>query len=92
MGIGQAGLARPPQAGDRLPTAGKNTWHPRRWPVAFGYFDHAELLAAWCEQRDDFRHFRIDRIENLALLDENIPRSRNSLLAAYRRIEPHANV
>lgn len=62
------------------------------WPVALGFFDQVEMLAAWCELRDAFRHFRIDRIDNFTLLEENIPRSRNNLLAAYRKLEPHANV
>jgi predicted DNA-binding transcriptional regulator YafY len=62
------------------------------WPVALGFFDQVEMLAAWCELRDAFRHFRVDRIDRLNLLEENIPRSRNSLLAAYRKLEPLANV
>ncbi|MCB2136969.1 MAG: WYL domain-containing protein, partial [Rhodobacteraceae bacterium] len=49
-------------------------------------------LAAWCELRDAFRHFRIDRVEALSVLEEDIPRSRDSLLTAYRRIEPQARV
>ncbi|MDO5090694.1 MAG: YafY family protein [Cardiobacteriaceae bacterium] len=32
------------------------------WPLAMGYFDNARLLAAWCELRQAFRHFRADRI------------------------------
>lgn len=32
------------------------------WPVIIGYFDHARMLAAWCELRQDFRHFRTDRM------------------------------
>lgn len=32
------------------------------WPVAIGFFEAAEVLAAWCETRRDFRHFRLDRI------------------------------
>lgn len=62
------------------------------WPVALGFFDQVEMLAAWCELRDAFRHFRVDRIGSLILLEDNILRSRNSLLAAYRKLEPHANV
>jgi predicted DNA-binding transcriptional regulator YafY len=62
------------------------------WPVALGFFDQVVVLAAWCELREGFRHFRIDRIDNLTLLEANIPRSRNSLLADYRKLEPHANV
>lgn len=62
------------------------------WPVALGFFDQVEMLAAWCELRDAFRHFRIDRLDSLTLLEKKIPRSRNSLLAGYRKLEPHANV
>ncbi len=32
-------------------------------PVAIVYYIDAVLLAAWCELRQAFRHFRIDRIE-----------------------------
>ena len=34
------------------------------WPLALGYFEDARLLAAWCELRQDFRHFRCDRIRD----------------------------
>ena len=37
------------------------------WPLALGYFDGCRLLAAWCELRQAFRHFRIDRMTNLKL-------------------------
>lgn len=32
------------------------------WPVLIGYAEAVRLLAAWCELRDGFRHFRTDRI------------------------------
>lgn len=32
------------------------------WPFAIAYFVEATLVNAWCELRDDFRHFRADRI------------------------------
>jgi predicted DNA-binding transcriptional regulator YafY len=41
------------------------------WPVIVGYFDHARMLAAWCELRQDFRHFRTDRIIAAEFLKEN---------------------
>ncbi|MCU1726965.1 YafY family transcriptional regulator [Pseudomonas sp. 7P_10.2_Bac1] len=31
-------------------------------PVCIGYFDGFRILAAWCELRDDFRHFRLARM------------------------------
>ena len=39
------------------------------WPVIIGYAEGARLLAAWCELRSDFRHFRTDRIMAAAFLD-----------------------
>jgi predicted DNA-binding transcriptional regulator YafY len=32
------------------------------WPVMIGYVETARMLAAWCELREDFRHFRAERI------------------------------
>jgi predicted DNA-binding transcriptional regulator YafY len=31
-------------------------------PLAIIYYVHAMLMVAWCELRNDFRHFRIDRM------------------------------
>ncbi|ASP17814.1 HTH domain protein [Neisseria sp. oral taxon 020 str. F0370] len=42
--------------------AAKNATRRTVWPLAVGYFDDARVLAAWCEMRQDFRHFRTDRI------------------------------
>lgn len=41
------------------------------WPVIVGFMDNTRMLAAWCELREDFRHFRTDRI----LLAEFLPDS-----------------
>lgn len=40
------------------------------WPVILGYFAETRMLAAWCELRQDFRHFRTDRIAAADFLDE----------------------
>lgn len=39
------------------------------WPVQLSFMDHARVLAAWCELRQDFRAFRTDRIMTIRLLD-----------------------
>ncbi|MBU6440141.1 MAG: YafY family transcriptional regulator [Betaproteobacteria bacterium] len=54
------------------------------WPFAVGYFDHVRMLAAWCELRADFRHFRTDRIVGLNIRDERYPRRRQALLREWR--------
>jgi predicted DNA-binding transcriptional regulator YafY len=40
------------------------------WPVIVGYAETVRLLAAWCELRKDFRHFRTDRIVAAEFLDD----------------------
>ena len=57
------------------------------WPVALGFFDHARMLAAWCETREAFRHFRLDRMAAVAVLDERPPKARRALLIEWRRAE-----
>ena len=42
------------------------------WPVILGYAESHRLLVAWCELRQDFRHFRCDRITAAKLCDEAI--------------------
>src|SRR5919197_402725 len=38
------------------------------WPIALAYYVQATLIGAWCELRQDYRHFRADRISALAVL------------------------
>jgi len=39
-------------------------------PLGCFYWSEVWTLAAWCEKRDGFRNFRVDRIERLQTLDE----------------------
>jgi predicted DNA-binding transcriptional regulator YafY len=54
------------------------------WPFALAYFDHVHVLAAWCELRQDFRHFRVDRIASLEIDQARYPRRRAALLSEWR--------
>ena len=53
------------------------------WPIAVAYYVEATLLGAWCELRHDFRHFRMDRILSLAVLDERFPVSGRTLMGQW---------
>jgi predicted DNA-binding transcriptional regulator YafY len=55
------------------------------WPIALVIFDHARILAAWCELRSDHRHLRLDRMIGAHVGFEAIPHSRKRLLADWRR-------
>ena len=57
------------------------------WPFALAYFDRVRVVAAWCELREGFRHFRTDRIDALDIVEERYPRRRASLLKAWREAE-----
>jgi predicted DNA-binding transcriptional regulator YafY len=57
------------------------------WPIALLYLDQVRMLAAWCETRQDFRHFRVDRMKKLALLEERPPQRRTVLMKEWRKRE-----
>jgi predicted DNA-binding transcriptional regulator YafY len=51
------------------------------------YFDQVRLLAAWCELREDFRHFRADRITALTETGQRYPHRRQMLQKQWQEIE-----
>jgi predicted DNA-binding transcriptional regulator YafY len=55
------------------------------WPIAVGYHDTTRMLVAWCELRNDFRHFRTDRIVAAEFLDARYPERPAALRAKWRR-------
>jgi predicted DNA-binding transcriptional regulator YafY len=57
------------------------------WPFALGFFDRARVVAAWCELRQGYRHFRTDRIGALTLTERRYPRRRQALLKEWRALE-----
>ena len=54
------------------------------WPFAIGFFDKVRVMVAWCETRQDFRHFRADRMSALNATDTSYPRRRQTLLKEWR--------
>lgn len=61
----------------------------RIWPVAIAYTEQLRLIAAWCELRQDFRHFRADRVQGCEMLDEAIPQTARKLFSDWRRSDVH---
>jgi predicted DNA-binding transcriptional regulator YafY len=57
------------------------------WPIAVAYYIRVTLIAAWCELRRDYRHFRADRITALTVLDERYPSDDGRLIAAWQALE-----
>ena len=56
------------------------------WPILIGYTDDTRMIAAWCELRQDFRHFRTDRIVAVTVRDERFP---TPIATLRRRWEAH---
>lgn len=54
------------------------------WPVAIGYFATTKLVAAWCELRCGFRHFRTDRVAQWSTTNVSFPASRSELFERWR--------
>jgi predicted DNA-binding transcriptional regulator YafY len=53
------------------------------WPLALHFWGQVWTLAAWCELRDDFRTFRVDRAESVGLAEERFPRIEGRTLNDY---------
>lgn len=56
------------------------------WPVFIGHMEGIKLLAAWCELRHDFRHFRIDRILAAEFIDTPHGRNPTALRREWRQL------
>jgi predicted DNA-binding transcriptional regulator YafY len=54
------------------------------WPFVIGFFEQHKVVGAWCELRNDYRHFRMDRIGSLAATGERSPRRRHAMLKEWR--------
>jgi predicted DNA-binding transcriptional regulator YafY len=57
------------------------------WPILIGLFQQHYILVAWCEARNAFRNFRLDRIEHWQILDQKYPRHRGGLLKEWQKKE-----
>lgn len=67
--------------------AGGRTSRRTVWPIALAFFERVRVVVAWCELRDGFRHFRLDRMSEASLLDERFPRRRRTLVRDWKAAE-----
>jgi predicted DNA-binding transcriptional regulator YafY len=56
------------------------------WPLALGFFEEVHVVVAWCELRQDFRHFRTDRMVTLAQIEMRYSKRRQTLLKKWREV------
>ncbi len=55
------------------------------WPLGLIYWGQTWTLVAWCELRNDYRMFRLDRIQDLHISDQHYPQDPNRSLQQYLR-------
>lgn len=55
------------------------------WPIMLGFVQTQRFVAGWCELREDFRLFRIDRIQEAAFTSDRYKGRRNALVKEWRR-------
>lgn len=53
------------------------------WPLLIAYLDGSRYIAAWCESRQGYRHFKTDRVQALSVLDEKYPGRRDRLIKGW---------
>jgi len=56
-------------------------------PLAIIYYVHAMLLVSWCELRDDFRHFRLDRVLACSETDASFKGQGDNLREQWKLLE-----
>ncbi|MCF6327705.1 MAG: YafY family transcriptional regulator [Devosiaceae bacterium] len=53
-------------------------------PLALIFCGPIWLLATWCEKRNDFRNFRLDRIKNVEICEDIFDDEKDKNLSAYK--------
>ncbi len=53
-------------------------------PLALIFCSPIWLLATWCEKRNDFRNFRLDRIQDIKFCEDNFSDEKDKNLSAYK--------
>jgi predicted DNA-binding transcriptional regulator YafY len=61
-------------------------------PLALSFWAPAWTLTAWCEMRDDFRSFRVDRMSSVIVLEETFTLRPDQTLAEFLRRMRRSNV
>jgi predicted DNA-binding transcriptional regulator YafY len=56
------------------------------WPLFIAYLDEVRIVVAWCETRQDYRHFRTDRVRSLEIGEGKYPASRAKLIRTWEDV------
>jgi len=61
------------------------------WPLFIAYFDESRIVVAWCETKQDYRHFRTDRVQSLEMQQDKYPARRALLIRDWENIRMETN-
>ena len=53
------------------------------WPLLIAFLDRTRYLVGWCETKEDYRHFKTERIKELKVLGAKYPGRRAALLKGW---------
>ncbi|WP_164658033.1 YafY family protein [Tropicibacter sp. Alg240-R139] len=53
------------------------------WPLFIAFLDRARYLVGWCETKQDYRHFKTERVQELKVLGDKYPGRRAALLKGW---------
>ena len=62
------------------------------WPLALIYYVDTAMIAAWCELRQDFRHFRLDRVQGWSLREDRFNGQGAEMLAEWEATQKDETV
>ncbi len=55
------------------------------WPLLIAFLDRSRYLVAWCETREDYRHFKTDRVQELKVLGKRYSERRDVLIKGWEK-------
>ncbi len=56
------------------------------WPLLIAYLNTVRYIVAWCETKQDYRHFRTDRVRKLEVLEGKYPARRAVLIKGWEEV------
>lgn len=56
------------------------------WPIAMAYYVDVTLVGAWCELRNGYRNFRVERIQSSTVLDEHFDQDNGRLFREWSEL------
>ena len=54
------------------------------WPLLIAFLDRSRYIVGWCETREDYRHFKTDRVKELKVLGEKYRGRRAALIKGWQ--------